>query len=410
MTTMGIDPPERIPAAPPKKEAQEPRRYMQTIVIASIAVGSILIFLNMMYESETLSGRNAGTSFRKAPKAAHKACSEICTQRRSDLPDMLDFGELIGRVEGARIDLLNKLRKDYGQYWEDIFEDPKTGRFRPVVPLTEDGVSTERLQRKLAIKILSMQSNFRAADSGFRGCDCSAGGNDRAVRPDEVLASLEASNSTTEDPAGDGVYEKYVWVTGGHSASAGHGNLYNETYTSYMEADLVEAFRLIGIEFEARNYAMGGTASATLVSMCWKEIFGEDVDFFAWDYGMVDGHIVAKLLHYGYRGALSPSRPGMMILHYNGRMEQKRLDALRSLQDMGMATFLADEDLQKDMRDAFPDSAGITSAAIDALPDYVRNYKCGEQIEKGDPYCGDDKYTTWVCTHRFKQTSWHPGL
>lgn len=63
-----------------------------------------------------------------------------------------------------------------------------------------------------------------------------------------------------------------------------------------------DVFASVGLEFIGRNYAMGGTAAGPEISMCWQEIFGTDVDFVSWDYGMTDGNAIAKMLHYLYRG------------------------------------------------------------------------------------------------------------
>jgi len=269
----------------------------------------------------------------------------------------------------------------------------------------------ERLKRKLMIKVLSMQLSLSSKDSNFNGCSCS-GDKGHALRhdvsdsldPDDASAVFEGIEDDTI-----GVFEKYVWATGGHSASAGHGNLFNETYTAYMERDLKDVFASIGIDFEARNYAMGGTASATIISMCWKEVFGTDVDFFSWDYGMTDGGDVSSLLHYTYRGALSESRPAMMLIHYDGRQGRTRLETVKSLEEIGLAAFHGSQKPEQAMKGNFPDSAGLSTEDLDALPEYVRNYKCGTSIEKGDPFCGTEKFTKWGCVKRMKQTSWHPG-
>jgi hypothetical protein len=52
-------------------------------------------------------------------------------------------------------------------------------------------------------------------------------------------------------------YEKYVFANGGHSQAAGHGNMFNETYTAYFSKDVEDVFGAIGIKFEGRNYAYG---------------------------------------------------------------------------------------------------------------------------------------------------------
>ena len=49
------------------------------------------------------------------------------------------------------------------------------------------------------------------------------------------------------------VEQNYIWATGGHSASAGHGNLYNESYTAFMERDVKDIFGSIGIDFHGRH-------------------------------------------------------------------------------------------------------------------------------------------------------------
>jgi hypothetical protein len=33
--------------------------------------------------------------------------------------------------------------------------------------------------------------------------------------------------------------------------------------------------------------------------MCFDQVFGSDVDFFSWDYGMTDGRKDSLLFHYG---------------------------------------------------------------------------------------------------------------
>jgi hypothetical protein len=395
------------------------------ILITTVAIVAVFVFINMVSEAEKLTaignggklgfigGQQKARSSGASSKEANDLCSNVCTQRRQKRTggvNLLDHRELVEEVSKAKDRLIDKLKIDYGDYFEPIFVDEETGRYRPFEPVTE--ASMERLKRKLMIKVLSMQSSLSLKDSNFHGCNCS-GGKDQALR-NNVLESLDPDDASAVfeglyDDA-TGVFEKYVWATGGHSASAGHGNLFNETYTSYMESDLKDVFASIGIEFEGRNYAMGGTASATIISMCWEEVFGTDVDFFSWDYGMTDGNDVARLLHYTYRGALSQSRPAMMLIRYDGRSGPKRLGAVKPLEEIGLAAFHGSQKPEQAMKDEFPDSAGLSTEELDAMPEYVRNYKCGTSIEKGDPFCGTEKYTKWGCPKRMKQASWHPGL
>uniref|UniRef100_A0A7S4AII6 Uncharacterized protein n=1 Tax=Pseudo-nitzschia australis TaxID=44445 RepID=A0A7S4AII6_9STRA len=401
------------------KEGQpEPRRELQKVVFTTVAIAAVFIILSVVSESQSFSAKANHAQVRttgggKANEKANGICLNICEkrhQKRAEIfqGDLFDPNDLLKLASTEKGRLLDKLRKDYGKYFDPIFVDKENGGYRPCSGVTKDGQSFERLKRKLMIKILSMQLKVRQHDSDSSGCDCSIA-EGKALRND-----IEE----TDDPSllfkgidATPFYEKYVWATGGHSAAAAHGNLFNESYTAYMEGDIKDAFASIGIEFEGRNYAMGGTPSATDVSMCWEQIFGQDVDFFSWDYGMTDGNDPVKLFHYSYRGGVSKNRPAAMIIHYNGRAARNRLGAFQTLEEMGMPTFHANEESMTTMRDAFPDSSGFsTIEEINTLPEYVRNYKCGTSIEKGDPYCGSDKFTKWGCEKRMKQTSWHPGF
>lgn len=52
-----------------------------------------------------------------------------------------------------------------------------------------------------------------------------------------------------------------------------------------MERALKPIFAAIGIEYVGKNYAMGGTSSASEIAFCGNSIFGHDVDSISWDYG-----------------------------------------------------------------------------------------------------------------------------
>jgi len=409
----------------------QPQKKLQALVLTTIAVVAVCLFLSVVSESESFTaslegfgatsvgGSNSSVRSSSLGKKAHQLCSSVCSQRRQKRfgsiegsPNLVDTLELVEQVSNAKETLLNNLKTDYGEHFEPIFVDEETGGYRPFKPMND--VSMERLKRKLMIKVLSMKSTFYEQDSDFYGCDCRFG-SDSALRND-VTESLNSENVSVifegidDDDDADKFFEKYVWANGGHSASAGHGNLFNESYTAYMENDLKGIFGSIGIDFEGRNYAMGGQSSATTISMCWKEIFGEDPDFFTWDYGMTDGNEYSLLEHYMWRGAMLLSRPATMLIHHGGRSGKSRQNIMRSLEANGLAAFYDDEVSQRIMKENIPDSAGLSADEIAAMPEYVRNYKCGTAVEKGDPYCSSSKYTKWGCTKRLKQASWHPGF
>ena len=74
-----------------------------------------------------------------------------------------------------------------------------------------------------------------------------------------------------------------------------------------------------------------------------------------------------------------------------------------------MRSFAENGDKFTAMRDAIPDSAGLSSTDLNNLPDLVKNFKCNGAAEKGDPYCGDEKYNEAVCKGREGRAPWHPG-
>jgi hypothetical protein len=159
--------------------------------------------------------------------------------------DLMDRSVLLQLATQAREKVIENIKKDYGIYFEDIF---KNG----FEPITHDGNSIQTLTRKLKIKALTVQANVLTEKEI---CD-------QECRLFETDASSPIYNSTIPH------YTRYVWATGGHSASAGHGNLFNQSYTAFMERDIKPIFAAIGIEFEGRNYAMGGTKYVDRIGDC----------------------------------------------------------------------------------------------------------------------------------------------
>jgi hypothetical protein len=42
----------------------------------------------------------------------------------------------------------------------------------------------------------------------------------------------------------------------------------------------------------------------------------------------------------------------------------------------------------------------LSEEEVAAMPEFVRNLKCGKQIEKGDPGCGASKFNATMCNSR----------
>jgi hypothetical protein len=170
--------------------------------------------------------------------------------------------------------------------------------------------------------------------------------------------------------------------------------------------------------------------------MCSKEIFGTDADVLIWDYGthrlavtcafvrslayhitnvtgMTDGNAGWRLQLYGIRAQLA-SRQGStsgrpIIMAYHTGMKQFRTRAVGSLEDLHLGALVSDDPFIDSVMTAVPDTFGMTDEQIGQLPPYVRNLKCNNAIESGEPYCKDEKFNNTMCTSRKGKTSWHPG-
>jgi hypothetical protein len=192
------------------------------------------------------------------------------------------------------------------------------------------------------------------------------------------------------------------------SATAGHGNMWRESYTAVLERAVTDIFATVGLNFIGRNHAMGGTGSAPEIAMCIKEVFGTDIDVLAWDTGMTDGKYYAGMSQYFLRAAILPNRPALAALHMGGH--KGRRNVMKELTGMGLAVLSLDKGEEERLKEAVPDSAGnFTDEEIAEMPEFVRSFKCGKQIEVGDPGCGANKFNATICRKRKYKSSWHPG-
>ena len=81
--------------------------------------------------------------------------------------------------------------------------------------------------------------------------------------------------------------DSFVMVVGGMSDTAGHGNLFNDSYPLVMRDTIRDTMALANIKFDVRNMAMGGVPSYPS-SMCMKDVWGSDADVIMWDFRMVE--------------------------------------------------------------------------------------------------------------------------
>jgi hypothetical protein len=173
-----------------------------------------------------------------------------------------------------------------------------------------------------------------------------------------------------------------------------------------MERGARPVFDSVGVTFEARNYAMGGTASFSQMGTCLPAIMGLDVDILSWDYGMTDVYRPYTLQYYCARAASSlPNHPACVGIHVTRQYHT----AYAELEERGMAMFYMDDKEKDELSSEIPDTLGLNTEQIEAMPPYVRYFRCGRTVELGEPKCGDEKYTMSVCPERSGYASWHPG-
>ena len=194
------------------------------------------------------------------------------------------------------------------------------------------------------------------------------------------------------------------------SASAGHGNLYNESYTAYLERDLLLVLPKIGWNVEARNYAEGGMGSGSELGLCVEQIYGNDFDFLSWDFGMTDGYRIDSYLLYFWRALLVGHYP--ILFQNHGDDFPGRRKMLKTLEDLGAAGFYNPAGFWR--AEYFKNIPLTTADNVDSLPKLVQYFKCmdgeTETLESGFPNCKDEKYSKEVCEKRPFKADWHPGL
>ncbi len=95
--------------------------------------------------------------------------------------------------------------------------------------------------------------------------------------------------------------DSFTIVLGGHSAAAGHGNHFKQSYMMQMYKVLNPVFERVGVKLIVRNLAQGGlgTLQHTLGS---KDIYGDEIDMIVWDSSMTEND--HKMIDLFYRQAL----------------------------------------------------------------------------------------------------------
>lgn len=283
--------------------------------------------------------------------------------------------KLLENLISAKEEIEAKVRLEYGKYFDYFFKNTSLSE---IVKLSEP--SLERLINIMQVKILSAQLY---------------------------------SHKTT-----------FVWSTGGHSAAAGHGNLFSQTYSAVLEDTVKDVFASLNISFTARNHAMGGYPSAPELACCLESIFGLDTDILSWDFGMTDGRDTENMVLWANRaGILRQSNSSQKEEHpmstflffMNGPKNGKPSQEFDSFESQGLGLgWLNTERKQQIMQKNLPDFEGWTDEdelnTEEEIPRAVKYLMCGGWPETKIPPCDSNKWnTSRVCASAKFQTNWHPG-
>jgi hypothetical protein len=199
--------------------------------------------------------------------------------------------------------------------------------------------------------------------------------------------------------------DSFTFVMGGHSAAAGHGNHFWQSYTLQMGKIIEPVFARLGVFFQAHNFGMGGlgTLHNALGS---KDIYGEDIDILYWDSQMTENN-AEEVRYFAKAGLISGKRAPVLWNMIRGSFP--RTIAQTTGADVGL---LSGEGL-----------AGVEKMASlqdgEKLPWGSRFMDCDTEINSE---CAAKKYNTkcWVERDDFSPSrtqnqvvgggaSWHPG-
>jgi len=221
----------------------------------------------------------------------------------------------------------------------------------------------------------------------------------RSEGSDEVLQKRLLHAVMTEDT--------FVYVMGGHSSSAGHGNHFVQSYTHTTGRYLEPVFARLGVTHESRNFGMGGMGTIHN-SIGMGAIYGQDIDLIRWDSGMTEG---SPNMDVFYRQAVASGQkvPGFYGGSYGNFKAWKYHETGIDIADFG--TWGSYQSGTPETKDQIQ---------VNELPWAARWLECSGELSK---YCRENSYngTCWierddvnVTGMKFKpapggRAKWHPG-
>lgn len=85
----------------------------------------------------------------------------------------------------------------------------------------------------------------------------------------------------------------FVFVMGGHSAAAGHGNHFQQSYTLQVQRVLEPVLARLGVYHKSHNYGVGGMGTLQN-GLASADLYGPRMDILLWDCGMTEGDETVK--------------------------------------------------------------------------------------------------------------------
>jgi len=302
--------------------------------------------------------------------------------------------ELMGELSKQKSIQEKSLKQLFGKYqFNIIFENPLImDKIFVMEPL-----SKERLIRRLMIKILQAQVSD---------------GNSQNIYED--TNNLYTSST-------------FVWATGGDSAAAGHGNLFQQSYTPILEETVKGAFRALGVQFQGRNYAMGGYTSAPELALCMEAIYGNDLDILAWDFSMTEEvythwhgdegftnsedkeDMSYKVSLWGHRAGIHPTKPILFMM--DSSKKSNRWGKFSSLVERGMGSILMDSEGMSELMQILPITKTINPTNEDieyreSLPPLLQYLRCDDGSIEGSVPC-NDPMNYMYCMDESKSVCWN---
>lgn len=205
----------------------------------------------------------------------------------------------------------------------------------------------------------------------------------------------------------------FTWVTAGDSSAAAHGNMYSQSYTKNMEEIVKVAFDSVGINFVARNHAIAGVGSAPELSLCMESVYGKDIDVLMWDFGRTERLSYHKVNLFGYRAAVHPSTPAIVVMDSSAGEHWRRF---QNLEELGLSAILMDEAVMSHVLNGRLPDASSTDFVREGVTEAVQHFICKGYIEGSQP-C-DDPSQNFVCdaeggdvctAQKYNSHLWCPG-